>query len=115
MEIVPFTADPSQGFSVVLGEERFTFSARYNDEAEVPSWTFDLTRESDGVELLTNVPLLIGQDMLAPYALGIGGLVATDLDGKVLDAGAEDLGERVVVAWLSEAELEQLRGTGAPP
>lgn len=111
MEIVPFTSDPSQTFDVVLGETKFTIAARYNDEGA--SWTFDLALESDGLALLTNVPLLIGEDMLGAYALGYGGLVATDLDGAGVDAGADDLGSRVVVTWFSEAELAAIRAAGA--
>lgn len=111
MLTVPFTSDPSQTFDVVLGETKFTIAARYNDEGG--SWTFDLTRDSDGEVLLTSVPLLIGEDMLGAYALGYGGLLAEDLSGTGEDAGPDDLGTRVVVRWLSEDELAQLREAGA--
>lgn len=110
MQVIPFTSDPFQGVTVSLGENRYTFDVRYNEEGV---WTFDLTRESDGVGLLASVPILIGQDMLAPYALQIGGLVASDLSGAMLDAGPEDFGGRVVVSWLSTAELAALRDAGA--
>lgn len=110
MQVIPFTVDPFQGVTVSLGEDRYKFDARYNEEG---FWTFDLTRVSDGVQLLSSVPIFIGQDLLEPYALQIGGLIASDLSGAMLDVGAEDFGERVVVAWLSADELAALREAGA--
>lgn len=110
MQIIPFTSDPYQGLTVPLGDDRYTFAVRYNEQGV---WTFDLTRESDGVELLTNVSILIGEDLLEPYALGIGGLMAADLTGQMLDAGAEDFSDRVAVAYFSPAELAALKDAGA--
>jgi hypothetical protein len=109
MQIIPFTSDPFQGFTVPLGDARYTFDVRYN---ETGVWTFDLTRESDGAMLLSSVPILLGQDILEPYALGLGGLMAVDLGGETLDAGADDMGVRVVVGWFSTEELAALRDAG---
>lgn len=110
MQVIPFTDDPYQSLTVPLGSDRYTFDVRYNEEGV---WMFTLTRESDGVELLTNVSILLGEDMLEPYALGLGGLIAGDFSGQLLDAGAEDFGDRVQVAYLTPAELVTLREAGA--
>jgi hypothetical protein len=109
MEFIPFTADPAQSFTVPLGDERFVLDVRYNEEGV---WTLDLTRDSDGVQLLASVPLLLGQDVLSSYALGIGGIVLVDLDGTVTDAGPEDFSERVVALWLTESELDEQKAAG---
>lgn len=108
MFTVPFTADPAQSFSVDLGGASYTFDARYNDRSA--SWTFDLTRDTDSAVLVAGAPLLIGQELLAGYALGIGGLVATDLSNTDTDAGPDDfgLGLRVEVTFLSFDELDLL-------
>jgi len=106
MLVLPFDSDPARVFTTQLGDDKHSLEARYNERSE--SWTFDVVRDTDQVVLVTGVPLLIGQDMLAPYSLHIGGLVATDLATTDLDPGPDDLGDRVIVTWLSQDELVQL-------
>jgi hypothetical protein len=109
MQTVPFTPDPAQVFSCQIGEDAYQFEARYNERFE--GWTFDLVRLADQVTLLAGAPLLLGQDLLGPYGLGIGVLTLTDLSNAETDAGPEDLGERVVATWLSPGEMELLRAS----
>ena len=109
--VLPFTSDPSQSFTVPLGGPKFLIEARYNDLGAM--WTFDITTEPAQVVLAVGIPLLIGQDMLSSYALGIGGLIASDTQTGGIDAGPDDLGDRVIVAWFSEAELAILAANGA--
>ena len=97
--------------TVALGGAKYDFTARYNDKWE--AWTFDLVRTADQVPLLSQVPILIGGDILEPYALLMGAVVATDLSGASLDAGPEDLGDRVTVTWLSPDEVATLKAAGA--
>ena len=112
MQTIPFTSDPAQSFSVSLDGNKYRFDARYNDRSG--QWTLDITTEPMGVLLVAGVPILIGQDMLAPYVLGIGGLAATDTQTGGIDAGPDDLGDRVTVTWFSEAEMTLLRAAGLP-
>lgn len=112
MQIVPFTADPSQTFTVQLGDGHFQIDARFNDRSQ--SWTFDLTRTSDQALLVAGVPLLLGQDMLGPYSLGIGGMLAVDQSGALADAGPDDLGDRITVTWLSDFDMQILSLAGYP-
>lgn len=112
MLTLPFTTDAAQQFTVQLGEDKWTLDARYNERSA--SWTFDITRDADQLVVLRGVPLLIGQDMLEPYTLGIGALIAADLvgpqAGSISDAGPDDLGDRVQVAWLSPEEQLVING-----
>lgn len=111
MLTVPFTSDYAQTFDVVLGGATYSFAARFNDWNGV--WTFDITVTATQVQLVAGVPLLIGQDMLAPYALGIGGLTAADMETGGIDAGPDDLGARVIVSWLSPDEIAAIAAAGA--
>jgi hypothetical protein len=104
---VPFTPDYDQRFTSQLGDVRYVFDARWNERGQV--WTLDIARESDGVQLIAGVPLLGGQDCLAPYALGIGGLFPIDLSLTDSDPGPDDFGERVIVTWFSNDELAAIR------
>jgi hypothetical protein len=111
MLTIPLTSDPKQTMTVVLGSTTVDLAVRYNDQSGV--WNFDLALDGVGTVLLTNVPMLIGQDLLAPYALGLGGLIVTDTSGQYLDAGPDDLGTRVTLQWLSPTELAGLKSAGA--
>lgn len=116
MLVVPFSSDYDQRFTSQLGEEKYTLDARWNERGQVRA--LDITRDSDQVLLVAGVPLLAGQDVLAAYALGIGGLLVTDLGMKDTDPGPDDFGERVIVTWLSNDELaamqSALRAAGRP-
>lgn len=115
MQIIPLTSDYDQSLVVQLGAAKYGIAPVWNERAKL--WTCDITRDADQVLLVAGVPMLIGQDMLAPYALGIGGLVMTDLSAKNTDAGPEDLGDRVIMTWLSTEDLatiaDALTGAGA--
>lgn len=116
MQIIPLTSDYDQSLVVQLGDARYGIATAWNERNKI--WTFDLTLDAEQEVLVAGVPMLIGQDMLAPYALGRGGLVMTDLSAKNTDAGPEDLGSRVIMTWLSTEELAAIAaailGAGAP-
>jgi hypothetical protein len=116
MQLLPFTSDPAQTFSVSLDGSGYKITARYNDLAGY--WTFDLARTSDSVVLVSEVPILIGQDLLEPYALQIGAIIAVDSSRTGVDAGPDDLNDRVLVYWYSEDDKASLasflRRAGVP-
>lgn len=117
MQIVPFTSDSAQTFTCALNGAEYDFYARYSDRSGV--WTFDITNTATQASLARGIPILCGCDLLKPYALEIGSMVAVDMasfntpmtiDGtsrSVLqseDAGADDLGVRVKVFFLAPGE-----------
>ncbi len=112
MEILPFTADYDQRFITQMGDEKYVIDSRWNERGQ--TWSFDLTRDSDQELLLCGAPMQIGADILDPYALGIGGLIVSDLGRKDTDAGPEDLGTRVIVAYLSPDELAAIKAIMGP-
>ena len=72
--------------------------------------------ESTGEPLISGVPILIGCDLLEPYALGIGSMLAIDQQAAASngpdgflpdseDAGADDLGKRVIVVFIAPGEV----------
>ena len=113
MVIVPFTSDPWLSFSTVLDGVEYTFTQRFNELNQ--RWYFDLGLAATGEPLVSGIPILIGCDLLEPYALGIGSMFAVDLRAVAeagptgflpasVDAEAEDLGTRVVVIYLAPGE-----------
>ena len=109
MLLIPFTSDPANIFTVQLGDgNKYDFETRYNEGYGdvIGFWTFDLTRNLDGVRLVTGVKLLVSQDLIEPYALGMGRIIAFDESNADVEAGADDLGDRVKVYWFAAGELE---------
>ena len=112
MLIVPFTSDYDQRFITQLLDDKYIFDSRWNERGQ--TWSFDLTRDSDQELLLAGAPMQIGQDILSPYALGIGALLVTDLAKKDTDAGPEDLGTRVIVTHLTPTEMAAIKAALGP-
>jgi hypothetical protein len=124
MLLVPFTSDYDQRFITQLGDDKYVLDSRWNERGQ--TWSFDLTRDSDQEKLLAGAPMQIGQDILSPYALGIGALIVSDLGKKDSDPGPEDLGSRVIVTYLTPTEIAAIKAilgpqgasivaSGAPP
>jgi hypothetical protein len=114
MLTIPFTSDPWHTFSTVLDGVEYTFAQHYNERNG--AWYFDLGLASTGKLLVAGIPILIGCDLLGPYALGIGSMLAVDLQAAAageasgilpqsIDAGAEDLGDRVIVVYMAPGEV----------
>lgn len=99
---LPFSNDPAQRFVTQLGDRKFVFIAKWNDRSSV--WTFDLYDHTTQEALLLGPQIVLGQELLEPYNLGIGRLIAYDEAGTGKDAGLLDLGDRVNVYWLSDDE-----------
>lgn len=105
MVLIPFTST-KETFICQCGDFQFQFDTLYNDYEGI--WHFDLTDAQTGIVLCTQVSILLGLDLLRPMNLGIGSLFAADMTGADLEAGPDDLGTRVIVAYYTPAEMEAL-------
>ena len=100
---LPFSNDPAQVFTTQLDDAKYTFAAKYNDRSGV--WTLDLYDGATQQLVAASLPLVLGQDLLEPYNLGVGRLLCVDTSGQGRDAGPDDLGERIKVYWFSPDEV----------
>ena len=76
---IPLIAGP-QTFEITLAGVTYNFTIKWNVYANV--WVLDIA-DSNGGNIIDGLPLLVGQDLLAPYGyLGIGGqlVVQSDFD-----------------------------------
>lgn len=101
--VLPTTSQTSQQFTCQLGENKLQFDVRFNDRQGV--WMMAITDAITAEKLVDGVALLLGVDLLEPFNLSIGHLIVYDEDGTNKDAGADDLGSRVNVYWLSDDEV----------
>lgn len=99
---IPLSSDPAQTFTVQLDRAKYIFSMKFNSRSGV--WTLDMSLASTKAVILQSIPILLGVDLLYPYNLGIGRLIAGDTSSKGLDATADDLGTRVKLFWYSASE-----------
>ncbi len=100
---IPFTSDGAQTFSVQLGSVKYQFSANFNERAS--AWYLDIADPTTLAPIVSNVAIVLGANLLAPFNLGIGSLIANNEDASLLDAGPDDLGTRVKVYWFSPDEV----------
>lgn len=100
--LLPFTTDSAQKFTTQLGEAKYTIETKYNDRSGV--WTIDLY-DASTVLIAASLPMVIGQDLLEPYNFGIGRIFCFDTSNQGIDAGPDDLGDRIRVYWFSPDEV----------
>lgn len=101
MVLIPFTSEKEQ-FNCQLGNYLFRFSTLYNDVENV--WHFDLVDAQTNEVICYQIAVLLGEDLLYPLNLGIGAMFAADMSATGIDAGPDDLGERIIVAYYTEEE-----------
>lgn len=102
MQTLPFSSDYAQTFTIQLGDTKYDVACRYNTRAGF--WTVDMAETVTGKILFTGSPLVLGVDILAPYNFNIGSIFTVDTTGQGIEAGADDLGARVVVYWSAPGE-----------
>jgi hypothetical protein len=100
---LPFSNDPAQVFTIQLGDAKFVFDSKYNDRSGV--WTLDLYDAATKALIVASLPLVIGQDLLEPYNFDMGSILCVDTTGQGMDAGPDELGDRVKVYWFSADEV----------
>ena len=110
MVLIPFTST-KETFTCQLGDWLFRFDTLFNDYEGI--WHFDLTDAATNTRLASSIPVLLGEDLLYPMNLGIGTMMVIDMSGAGLEAGPDDLGTRVVVAYYTPEEFNEL-GTVQP-
>lgn len=69
---IPILDAPSQRFTTTLAGRRCDFIVNYSTWAD--RWSFDL--DLDGVRALSGRRIVMGVDLLAPFNLGAGSIIA---------------------------------------
>lgn len=106
-------------FSTSINGSLYGFRARWNERdsydpvtaTERGAWYIDVT-DAAGDPLATGIKVVLGSYLGRQFDLPLfrdGALVAVDLTNEGRDAGVDDLGTRVVVLWLSTAEILSMR------
>ena len=103
---LPFSGHPKESMDVVLEGRSLRIRSRFANLME--TWTisiFDIAGD-EPVPLIEGIPVLIGADLLAPYALELGGLFAEPNERPREDAKRGELGTRVRLIHYTPEELE---------
>lgn len=108
MVVIPLAPSiPFQRFTTTLDGVPYVFDAKWNGRAEV--WTLDILDEDEepirvGIRVVLGAVLGRRGAALPDSRMPTGFLVAIDLSGAGVDAGLDDLGERVQVHYYSADE-----------
>jgi hypothetical protein len=105
--LLPITVKGAQFvFKTELESVAYTFDFRWNWRDA--GWYFNLL-DGEGVLLVAGVRVVLNTALLKSFRrmVGVpsGVLVAVDSGGQQLEAGQDDLGSRVKVYYLTEADL----------
>jgi len=99
---LPLSNDASQAFTTQLGSAKYDFQVVYNERSGV--WMLSMYDNSTKDPILVSLPLVLGQELFAPYNLNIGRMLVVDLSNQNSEATYNDLGDRVKVYWFSDDE-----------
>jgi hypothetical protein len=99
---------PHFSFNCELDGVTYGFSFRWNDRDS--AWFLDIadgggTPMLSGIRVVINLLLLRAIRGVSGLALPPGDLIALDTTGQGLDAAFEDLGRRVQILYLTQAEI----------
>lgn len=104
MNVITVSNHPDQQFGTIINGRRVTIRLRYNQSND--RWSFDLS--IDDAPVLHGRRIVTGVDLLAPFNLGLGMIVAAVVTpGAVPDRDALPAGE-VRIYHLTDAEAEAL-------
>lgn len=101
MQQITLTDQADQSFGIVVGTQRISMRLRYSTVSE--RWSFDLS--VDDVPIIHGRRIVCGADLLAPFGLGIGGLVAYAVTEGSEPGRQELVDGRVGLFFLTEEEL----------
>jgi hypothetical protein len=99
---IPIIPDADQIFFITIGDIDYMLDIKWNHRSE--TWKLDIYDAVSNNLLVAGLSLVLGADLLYPYNLDIGALFLHDESSKSLDAKSDDLGDRVKLIWMSEAE-----------
>lgn len=97
------TSEPCQRFEITLGEIDYSIEIKFNDRSLL--WTIDLSEAISSLILFAGVPLLLGEDLLAPYNYKIGKLMILNNSAEFFDATSENLGTSLSLYYVTDDEL----------
>lgn len=84
---LPIIDAPSQSFTTTLSGRRCDFLVNYSTWAG--RWSFDLS--IDGVKVLAGRRIVLGVDLIAQFAFGIGSLIAAPWGDDEAEPGRTEL------------------------
>ena len=105
MNEIPVTTDSDQICSIVLEDTPIYLRCRWNARQE--QWYLDVY-DVDMTPMAQGQAMVLGSFILRNLNLGIGAFVLIDGEGDNVEAGLSDLGTRVKLYHMTEAELELL-------
>jgi len=84
---IPIIEAPSQAFTTTLAGRRCDFVVNYTTWGG--RWSFNL--DVDGVRVLSGRRIVLGVDLVQPFALGIGSLIAAPWGDDTAEPGRTEL------------------------
>lgn len=110
MEILPTRTDGSNWYDFQVELENIVFSLEFIWNDREGSWYFNLY-DTNGNMLLAGLKVTISMPLLARFistSLPNGDFIAVDTTNQDIMPGLQDLGDRVLFCYFSNAELQAI-------
>jgi hypothetical protein len=106
MQVIPLTSEPASSFEIQIEGVIYRLVIRRNSRQGVWIGSFYTT---ENIPVAVGIPLVLGVPLLDHHALPIRYVYMYSADAQALsDAGANDLGGRVIMIKLNQAEHDEL-------
>ncbi len=101
MRLFPVSDNDLQTFTMPMEGQTIRVTLRWIRRTGY--WSMDLAR--DGADILRGQRIVMGTNLLRAHNFGIGGILAVASVNDGEDPGRDDLGSRVQLVHVSEAEI----------
>jgi hypothetical protein len=100
---IPILESVAQEMVVQFGNVKYRLGLQYNERSQI--WTISIMEEVSKSFLIYGMPLVLGQELLAPYNFGIGRMMVFNKNKDGKDPDFTGFTENAVLVWFSEDEV----------
>ena len=99
---IPLNSNPEQLFTMVLDGHTYDFRVISNSRLKI--WSMGISK--DGVQLVDNIALLGGVNIMAQYNIGIREAYIINMNEPSLDPAFDSLGTTSKLVLVTDGEIE---------
>jgi hypothetical protein len=100
---IPILESVAQEMVIQFGNVKYRLGLQYNERSQI--WTMNIMEEVSKSFLIYGMPLVLGQELLAPYNFEIGRMVVFDKNKDGKDPTFTGFSADAVLVWFSADEV----------
>jgi hypothetical protein len=100
---IPILESVAQEMVLQFGNIKYRLGLQYNERSQV--WTMNIMEDVSKLFLIYGVPLVLGQELLAPYNFNIGKMFIADKNKDGAEPNFTGFTDDAVLVWFSPDEV----------